>query len=73
MNFYSADKFSGPKTREDRRCDCGAEPRLAQMMDPLEASPDACLNASAANSVGPRTKSKAPHVWMAPGLQEFFA
>ncbi|MBR0882457.1 hypothetical protein ABIF65_004150 [Bradyrhizobium japonicum] len=36
MNFFSSDKFSGPETREDRRCRCGAQPRLARtMMDPV--------------------------------------
>lgn len=35
MNFYSSDKFSGAKTREDRRCSCGALPKLVhKMMDP---------------------------------------
>jgi hypothetical protein len=35
MNYYSSETFSGSKTREERRCGCGAEPRLARkMMDP---------------------------------------
>jgi hypothetical protein len=35
MNFYSGDKLNGSKTREDRRCRCGAQPKLAQkMLDP---------------------------------------
>ena len=35
MNFFSGEKFSGPKTREERRCKCGAQPRLIhKMMDP---------------------------------------
>jgi hypothetical protein len=34
MNFFSGDKFQGSKTREERRCECGAQPRLAyQLMD----------------------------------------
>jgi hypothetical protein len=34
MNYFSSDKLSGLKTREDGRCKCGAQPKLAyQMMD----------------------------------------
>jgi len=32
MNFFSSDKFSGCKTREDRRCKCGAQPQLIHTM-----------------------------------------
>ncbi|MET4631024.1 hypothetical protein ABIB83_008084 [Bradyrhizobium sp. I1.8.5] len=36
MNYFSSDKFSGSKTREDRRCKCGAQPKLVHnMMDSL--------------------------------------
>jgi hypothetical protein len=35
MNYFSSDKFLGSKTREERRCKCGAHPTLAhRMMDP---------------------------------------
>jgi hypothetical protein len=35
MNFYSGDPLSGPKTREEVRCKCGAQPRLIhKRMDP---------------------------------------
>jgi len=35
MNYFSGDKFEGSRTREERRCKCGAQPRLAhKMMDP---------------------------------------
>jgi hypothetical protein len=35
MNYFSNDKFTGLKTREDARCKCGAQPKLAyKMMDP---------------------------------------
>ena len=35
MNYFSKDKFTGLKTREDARCKCGAQPKLAyKMMDP---------------------------------------
>jgi hypothetical protein len=32
MNYFSSDKFEGPKTREDRRCRCGAQPKLRHKM-----------------------------------------
>lgn len=36
MNYLSSDRFSGFKTREDRRCKCGAQPKLVHnMMDSL--------------------------------------
>jgi len=36
MNYFSGDKLSGPRTHEERRCSCGAQPRLVRkMMDPL--------------------------------------
>jgi hypothetical protein len=36
MNFFSSDKFSGRKTREEPRCKCGAQPRpVRKMMDPV--------------------------------------
>ena len=35
MNFYSGDKLKGQKTREDRRCKCGAQPELThKILDP---------------------------------------
>ena len=35
MNYFSGAKFSGSKTREEQRCKCGAQPKLAhRMMDP---------------------------------------
>lgn len=35
MNYFSGDKLFGPKTIEERRCPCGAMPKLVQkMMDP---------------------------------------
>lgn len=63
MNYFSSDKFTGPKTREDRRCTCGLNPssRIA-CWTLCAASPSVCSNASAANAVGPRTKSKAASV-----------
>ena len=36
VNLFSGHKFSGPKTREEQRCKCGAQPRLVHtMMDPV--------------------------------------
>lgn len=32
MNYFSSDKFSGSKTREERRCKCGAQPRMVHAM-----------------------------------------
>ena len=32
MNYFSSDKFSGAKTREERRCSCGAQPKLKHTM-----------------------------------------
>ena len=33
--LFSSDKFRGSETREERRCRCGAQPKLAhKMMDP---------------------------------------
>jgi hypothetical protein len=32
MNYFSSDKFSGSKTREERRCSCGAQPKLKHTM-----------------------------------------
>jgi hypothetical protein len=35
VNYFSGDRFQGPKTREERRCKCGAQPTLfRKMMDP---------------------------------------
>jgi hypothetical protein len=35
MNYFSSDKLSGSKTREERWCKCGAQPALKHtMMDP---------------------------------------
>jgi len=35
MNYFSNEKFYGAKAHEDRRCRCGAQPKLAhKMMDP---------------------------------------
>jgi hypothetical protein len=36
VNYFSSDRFSGSKTREEWRCDCGAQPKLVhKMMDSL--------------------------------------
>jgi hypothetical protein len=35
MNYFSSEKFKGAKAHEDRRCKCGAQPKLChKMMDP---------------------------------------
>jgi hypothetical protein len=36
MNYFSSEKFTGHKTIENRRCKCGAQPKLVhRMMDPI--------------------------------------
>lgn len=36
MNFHSGSKLTGPKTREEPRCKCGAQPKLVhKIMDPI--------------------------------------
>jgi hypothetical protein len=63
MNYFSGDKFQGRKTREDRRCKCGAQPDLVhKMMDQSAGSLSGCLSANAANVAGQRTASKAASV-----------
>jgi hypothetical protein len=35
VNYFSSEKFTGHQTIEDRRCKCGAQPKLVhKMMDP---------------------------------------
>jgi hypothetical protein len=35
MNYFSNDRFQGSKTHEERRCRCGAQPKLFhKMLDP---------------------------------------
>jgi hypothetical protein len=35
MKYFSSEAFTGPKTQEDRRCRCGAQPKVVRkMMDP---------------------------------------
>ena len=35
MNYFSSEKFKGAKAHEERRCKCGAQPKLShKMMDP---------------------------------------
>lgn len=57
MNYFSSDKFLGSKTREERRCKCGAQPTLAhRLMDPTRGITVRLFEC------GPRTKSKAASV-----------
>jgi hypothetical protein len=56
--YFSSDKFEGSKTREERRCKCGAQPKLSHKM--LESSPGYNHpDVSAASGLAPRTRSKA--------------
>jgi hypothetical protein len=32
MNYFSSEKFEGTETREERRCRCGAQPKLSHRM-----------------------------------------
>jgi hypothetical protein len=35
MNYFSSEKFIGSKTREEQRCNCGAQPKLIhKLLDP---------------------------------------
>jgi len=39
MNYFSSDRLSGPKVREEFRCRCGAQPKLVRkILDPKSGS-----------------------------------